>query len=252
MKKSLFAIALFILILYSSTSSVCFSIGASEAQMVLDLLENPGDFLFNLHSDNCDFTPVLKNRHGTIRTNFYPTTFPATWLNLSVKVKILSDGGFAPYVPQVDLVGEYGKMIAIDMAASSGDVESSSDSVKPGLGDIGYGILITKSVTEKTRIYGGLRFSDAALNVKFGEAMDLGGTTLSEINVGVKDTLIVTGIENQIGEKKYVVAHFSYSSNQKKIVSRIGWYSKHLELGFNIYPEGFMVMHPFMAWHWYF
>ena len=251
MKKSYLAVLL-ILLLLPLTPPVCFSIGASEAQMVLDLLENPGDFLFNLHSDNCDFTPVLKNRHGTIRTNFYPTTFPATWLNLSVKVKILSDGGFLPWVPQVDLVGEYGKMIAIDMAASSGDVESSSDSVKPGLGDIGYGILITKSVTEKTRIYGGLRFSDAALNVKFGEAMDLGGTTLSEINVGVKDTLIVTGIENQIGEKKYVVAHFSYSPNQKKIVSRIGWYSKHLELGFNIYPEGFMVMHPFMAWHWYF
>ncbi|MBU2615300.1 MAG: hypothetical protein KKG87_07075, partial [Elusimicrobia bacterium] len=126
-------IVAFLVILSAQTCLYCgddfasSDIGKEAINLGLKFLDNPGDFLFNLHSDNVDFTPVIKDKNVTLRTNFYPTTFPTTWLNMNLKVKILSDGGFSPWVPQVDLLGEYGKMAVLDMVASSATKLSNSD-----------------------------------------------------------------------------------------------------------------------------
>ncbi|MFH2070415.1 MAG: hypothetical protein ABIJ11_04305 [Elusimicrobiota bacterium] len=229
-------------------------IGKEVLNLGLRFLDNPGDFLFNLHSDNLDFTPVLSKRHGTIRTNFYPTTFPLTWFNLNLKVKTISENSYTGWFPQVDIVGQYGRMAAIDMASSmsSSDSSSSSGTVKPQMSDYTAGLLFTKSVDENTRLYAGVNYSNVILSIKMAQPIDFGTGTMSEMNVAVADYFLFTGIENKLGENKYVVAHVGYGFRYQKIVSRVAWYHKHLELGFNIYPEGLFVLHPFMAWHWYF
>ena len=226
-------------------------IGKEIVNLGLRFLDNPGDFLFNLHTDNVDFTPVIKERHGTIRTNFYPTIFPATWANINVKVKTISDGTFAKWVPQVDISAQYGRMLAVDVASEMMSKES-TETVKPSFQDYCIGIIFTKSVEENTRLYAGFNYSNAFINVKFEKAIEFGAFKMSELDIAVADYFIVTGIENQLRKDKYVVAHLGYGIKQGKIVSRIAWYHKHLELGFNIYPEGLFVVHPFMAWHWYF
>lgn len=226
-------------------------IGKEIVNLGLRFLDNPGDFLFNLHTDNVDFTPVIKEKKGTIRTNFYPTIFPATWANLNVKVKIISDGGIKPWIPQIDISAQYGRMIAVDVVSNM-MTKDSTETVKSSFQDYCVGIIFTKSVEENTRLYAGFNYSNAFINVKLGEPIEFGAFKMSELDVGVADYFIVTGIENQLRKDKYVVAHLGYGINQGKIVSRVAWYHKHLELGFNIYPEGLFVVHPFMAWHWYF
>ncbi|MBU0951380.1 MAG: hypothetical protein KKH91_00935 [Elusimicrobia bacterium] len=245
-------IVAFLVILSAQTCLYCgddfasSDIGKEAINLGLKFLDNPGDFLFNLHSDNVDFTPVIKDKNVTLRTNFYPTTFPTTWLNMNLKVKILSDGGFSPWVPQVDLLGEYGKMAVLDMVASSATKLSNSD--------YAIGVVVTKEVAENTRLYAGINYSKTELITNFDKPIEFGAFKLSQLSVNVGDTFIFTGIENQVREDppKRVVAHLGYGLKTKKVVSRVAWYTKNLELGFNIYPEGLFVVHPFLAWHWYF
>jgi len=227
------------------------SLGEGIINLGLRFLDNPGDFIFNLHSDNLDFTPVLKNRHGTIRTNLFPSVLPTTWLNLNLKIKILSDGGYKPWIPQVDLIGQYGRMLAIDLAAKY-LTENSTETVKPALTGYTCGLIFTKAVDETARLYVGVNYSYAGVNIKLDKPVEVGEFKMSELNVAVADYFIFTGIENEIKENKYVIGSLGYGLKSRKIVSRIAWYSKHLELGFNIYPEGLFVIHPFWAYHWYF
>lgn len=226
-------------------------IGKGIVNLGLRFLDNPGDFIFNLHSDNLDCTPVLKNRGGTIRTNFFPTFLPTTWLNLNLKAKVLPEGKYKRWVPQVDLLGQYGRMVAIDVLSQS-LTQNSTETVKPALVDYAIGLIFTKSIEENTRLYAGVKYSNAGVNIKLSSPIEFGAFSMSELNVAVVDYFVITGIENKIKENKYVIAHLGYGLESRKIIARIGWYSKHLELGFNIYPEGLFVIHPFWAYHWYF
>jgi hypothetical protein len=222
-------------------------IGQELVKLGLKFLNNPGDFLFNLHTDNEDFTPVVVGRHGAIRWNFYPTTFPGTWPGLNLKVKVLSDkpGSW----PQVDLMMEYGRMLALD--AMSG-VGTSTSTVKPSLSDYTYGIVLTKSVSDDTRIFFGTKYSQVEMNLDLSEPVTFGTFSLQKMMVNVNDVLFTLGIENYYSKTSHVLATVAYGFKYKKLTSRIAFYHKHLELGFNIYPEGLFVVHPFMAWHWYF
>ncbi len=242
-----------VIVLFYASSLYCGDdfLTSEVTRISTKLIDNPADFLFNLHSDNVDFTPVPKDKNVTIRTNFYPTTFPTTWVNLNFKVKVLSDSGYTPWIPQVDLIGQYGKVMAIDMAAS--DVDSSSSSTKVSNSDMAYGLMVTKAVSETTRLFFGLCYSKMELIVDLGNN-DNDDNAVSSISLSANDTFFVSGIENSLSDDKpsYVKAHLGYGLRTKKIVSRIGWYSNHFETGFNFYPEGLFVMHYFMAWHWNF
>jgi hypothetical protein len=79
--------------------------GRELISLGLKFLDDPGDFFFNLHSDNEDFSPVTPGRHGSVRFNFFPTFIPATWGNLSGKVKLIGEG---PNSPEIDFAGMYG------------------------------------------------------------------------------------------------------------------------------------------------
>ena len=62
--------------------------------------------------------------------------------------------------------------------------------------------------------------------------------------------ILVTGITNILSQDKRIVAYFGYGFSYQKLFSRFAWHYEHLELGFNIYPEGLLVIHPFLGWHW--
>lgn len=221
------------------------SFGQELISLGMKFLENPGDFFFNLHSDNEDFSPVPKERNGAIRHNFFPSMFPLTWMNLNVKVKIFNEKG---NMPQIDMVGLYGDLIALRAAASS------MDDVKPTFNDYAIGAVVSRGMNEKTRIFGGLKYSTVNMSVKFSSssAIEFGDFRVDELNFKVADTFFYSGITQKTGEKSCVLAQLGYGFKYKKIVSRLMISHKHLELGMDIFPEGLFVIHPFMAWHWYF
>jgi hypothetical protein len=169
-KKKLFKT--FALIVFMMSFSVrCRADFATE--LLTKFLDDPGDFFFNLHTDNEDFSPLPSNRHGSIRFNLLPTFLPMTWINLSLKAKVLNDKG---YIPQVDLAGSYGDILALRA------LESASADVKPTFNDYSAGIIISKQVNDKTKIFGGFKYFTVNMDVKFLTPISVSSFDVDELN----------------------------------------------------------------------
>lgn len=218
----------------------------------LKFINNPDDVFYNFHLDNADYTPVLENEPASLRTNFLTSFIPFTWANMSLKVKLMNDRKFYDWAPQVDLVGSYGRILAMDAASAFAQDDSTGTFKTPKMKDYSIGLIFTKPVSEQTRLYAGFNYSVINVDFEFPESVEIGDTTLSELNVGRTDYILVTGISNIIEKNNRIAAYMGYGFNYKKVFSRFAWYYDHLEMGFNIYPEGLLVIHPFLGWHWNF
>lgn len=255
MKRSIIAIGVaFVLFMPPAFSD---NIPPEIIDLGMRFIENPADFLFDLHSNMEDSAPVPSYRNAQIRFNFFPTFFPFTWAGLNLKVKVLNE---RRYVPQIDIQGEYGQNVGVMIASqmmSSSDSESSSstDTVKPSLYDYTVALILTKKFDESTRLFFGPKFSYVNLQLRLGEPIKMfgdAGPTIQEFNIAVAETFFFTGLEHKIAKDKFVVSQISYGLKYKKLMARITASSEHVEVGMNIYPEGLIVIHPFVAWHWYF
>ena len=219
--------------------------GQELIDLGIKFLDNPGDFFFNLHSNNEDYSPLPKGKNGSVRFNFFPTFLPLTWANLNLKVNLLSDNGT---LPQIDLIGNYGDLLALHA------MESSFGDVKPTFTDYSIGAVISKAANEKTKVFGGFKISTVQMKVQLSSSsiINFGDFHLDHIDFKVSDTFVYTGLVHQTSENDYIVAQAGYGINYKKIISRIMAGHKHFEIGMDIFPEGLFVIQPFMAWHWYF
>jgi hypothetical protein len=211
----------------------------------LKFLDDPGDFFFNLHSSNEDYSPLPSDKNGSVRFNFFPTFFPVTWANLSARANVKRGQG---YWPQIDLAGSYGDLLALH-AISSGDSENS---VKPSFNDYSVGIVASKEVEKDTRLFCGLKYSSVQMEVVFSSPIAAGDFRISELKFSMADTFFYSGISHHVGNYRYIVGQLGYGFKYKKIVSRVMVSNKHFEYGMDIFPEGLFVFHPFFGWHWYF
>lgn len=219
----------------------------------LKFINNPDDVFYNFHLDNVDYSPVLEAEPATLRTNFLTTFFPFTWGNMNLKIKMCSDKKYWNWMPQVDVVGGYGRIIGLDLASSFMSDDSTDTFKPPTMNDYSVGLLLTKAVSRETRIYTGFQYSVVSLNFEFPESVEITDeSSISELAISRKDYILVTGITNVLEEDKRIVAYMGYGFSYKKIFSRFAWHYDHLEVGFNIYPEGLLVIHPFLGWHWNF
>lgn len=219
------------------------ALGKELVNLGLKFLDNPGDLFFNLHTDNEDFSPVPSDRRGAVRFNFFPTFLPVTWGNLNCKVKILNERGFQP---QVDLAGMYGDLLGLRLVPSSGQ------DVRPVFNDYAFGVVVSKGMDAKTRLFGGVKFSSVNMDISFSTPIASGDFQMSSLNFKISDTFFMTGIMHQSSPGTLIVAQVGYGFSYKKFFSRIMSSHRHMEIGMDIYPEGLFVIHPFIAWHWYF
>lgn len=217
------------------------ALGRELIDLGLRFLDNPGDFFFNLHSDNEDFSPLPRDSHGAFRFNFFPTFLPVTWGNLTAKVKLFNDRG---NMPQIDLIGTYGDLLAL-RAVNSGDV-------KPQFSDYAVGAVVSKSMNDQTRLFGGFKYSAVNMQVQFSTPVVMGAFQMNGLDFQVADVFFMTGITHQSAPNHVLTAQIGYGFKYNKLMSRVMLSRKHLELGMDIYPEGLFVIHPFMAWHWYY
>lgn len=222
------------------------ALGKEVIKLGLKFLDNPGDFFFNIHNNSEDFSPVLTDRHGSIRFNLFPALLPLSWSNINIKAKIFNEQR-DNFMPQIDLIGQYGNILALNFI--SGDVE-------PSFTDYSIGTVISRSVTDETRLFGGVKYSNVSMNVVLSSSsiIELGEFRVSELNFKVADTFLFMGIAHQkdLNNPKRLVSQLGYGFKYKKIVSRIMIQRRHLDYGMDIYPEGLFVIHPFVAYHWNF
>ena len=215
----------------------------------LRFMSNPDDFFFNLHLDNVDYSPARETSNGGLRLNLLATTLPLTWANMNLKVKVVGENRIAGWGPQIDLVGSYGRITALDILPAMMDDED--DFTAPKMRDYSVGLTLTKAVSGETRLFAGYHHSVFALDFVFPEEVEIAGDeTLDALQISRRDNILVTGIRNNLGPRKSITAYMGYGFNYNKIFSRIVWHHRRLEVGFNIYPEGLLVVHPFLGLHW--
>ncbi|MGM0568863.1 MAG: hypothetical protein ACQESB_06585 [Elusimicrobiota bacterium] len=219
----------------------------------LRFASSPDDFFYNLHLDNVDYTPSRPEDSASLRTNFLATTLPLTWLNLNAKVKVLNDRSLTDWSPQVDLTGAYGRIIMLDIMRSTIDEED--DVPEPSMNNYSIGLTLSKAVSPETSLFAGFHRSVVDLNVILPDENHIeisNEETIDEIVVSPRDNILITGISNKLGEDKRISAYVGYGFNYDKVFSRLVWQHRLLEMGFNIYPEGLLVVHPFLGWQWRF
>jgi hypothetical protein len=214
-------------------------LGQEMVKLGLKFLDNPGDFFFNLHSDNEDFSPLPSFGRIGFRFNGFPTFLPLTWANLNVKAKVLSELG---NTPQVDLIGTYGNLLALNSVG--GDV-------KPSFYDYSLGATVSKNMEDGVRLYCGVKYSAVVMDLSFDDPVELGSFSMTRMNFKYSDTTLFTGFMRQSSPETLITAQVGYGLQNNKIVSRIMLSKKHVEYGMDIFPEGVFVFHPFIAWHWY-
>ena len=243
----------------SSSSGSDFTIPAWAIDAGLKLITNLDEVFYDFHLDNSDFAPVKSEDRVSASSNFMTSFLPLTWASGNLKIKVIEDGQFLDWMPQIDLVGSYGRIIALDVA---NQVMESTDAVTSVMNDYGYGITLTKAVSKETRLFAGFHHSAFSLDVSFAEGMfssddEDSGAGFGELTAGIeegvsiarKDNIIITGITNEVSSRKTISAYIGYGFTYKKIFSRIVVSKRFWETGFNIYPEGLLVIHPFLGWH---
>ncbi len=220
----------------------------------LRFASNPDDFFYNLHLDNVDYTPSRMDDTVSVRTNFLGTTVPLTWMNLNAKVKVLNDRSLTDWSPQVDISAAYGRIIMLDIMPALMD-DDDDDAPEPSMNNYSIGLTLKKPVSPETSLFAGFHHSVVTLNVQLpgDDEVDISDdVSLDEIVVSRRDNVLVTGISNKTGEDRRISAYMGYGFNYNKVFSRIVWQRRRLEMGFNIYPEGLLVVHPFLGWQWRF
>jgi len=248
MKKIIKLAVLFVFLCWSGSSAYLSAASSLESTAIdfgFKFLDNPGDVFFNLHMANEDFSPVPTTKHGDIRWNFLPTTFPFSWVNLNLKVKLLGEKHF---VPQIDVIGQYGDLLGLRYLPES--------DVKPSFKDYSAGLVFSKTVSEGTQFFWGGKYSNISMDVKLSSSsqVEFGNFELSKISFNIKDTFLFAGLTHQkdINNPTRLVAQMGYGFEYKKIVARVMMSHAHYQWGVDVFPEGLFVIHPFVGWHWNF
>lgn len=248
MKKGTALFCILALSLVAPSRSSAADVPSWVIPAALRFISNPDDFFFNLHLDNVDYAPVRAEHRGELRTNLFPTTLPLTWANAALKITLLNDSSLIPWVPQIDLVGSYGRILALDILPS---VVDDDDFAAPTMMDYSIGVTLTKALTRETRVFAGYHHSVFQMDLDFPEPIEItGDDTLKSLNISRKDNILVTGITNRIAPEKTLTAYVGYGFEYNKVFSRLVWNHRRMQLGFNIYPEGLLVIHPFIGLYW--
>ncbi len=204
----------------------------------LDFISNPGDFIFDLHHDTMDYTPLPKNKFLGIHTNILLLANPALMNSVTVKVAV----GGEKMLPQVGAFYGAWKTLALDMFSGSLGMSTAD------LSGWSAGFFVAINVDEDTRLFTNVNYSKFNLNIELEEPLIIIEDVLEfpGLSGDAYDTFIFTGIECTVGEyrDKIVIAQTGYGIRTNKIVAKILIHKGTMEFGLTIYPEGLLVIHP--------
>jgi hypothetical protein len=223
-----------ILILLFSVSIINFSFAQNPFVYLTDTL-------LNFHHDNEDMFPVPKDKHFSLRFNLAaPVPIPMILIfnGINVKFRAIKE---LKNIPQIDLFGTYGTVLALNYIPMEG--------IKPSYSDTTVGLNFTKSVDKKTRLFLGMQQTSLNFHIKLSTDTSSGSISLEEFKTDISDIYVFTGIEYHTSPTKYIYAQTGLGLKYNKIISRISMWYNFWELGLNIYPESLIVFYPYIACH---
>jgi hypothetical protein len=241
---------------------VCFAmpaVGAVKDQFVsagtdiaTKIATDPGSFLFDIHLNAEDQSPLPVGKVFSWSTNIFPNLIPFGELGLELKGQVHREHG---NWPQIDVFGGGWDSLAVSIVNGASGSTDFSGSL------IGYhaGFVVTESLHPRLRVFGGYEYTSIRANVSFGSGglTSSGGSgtfsaldTLSSVNVGVSEHFLFTGAELFRTPTKRLNAEVGYGLVAKHLVLRMIWASPHFDTSLNFYPEGAWTLWPVMNFQW--
>jgi hypothetical protein len=197
-----------------------------------------------MQGDMQNTSPVTVGKRFNFQIGVLPTLVPTGMANLSVKVKVYSEGELSSYMPQIDFFCGYWNMVWTRLAVNNSHGVKNAD-----FSGYWYGLLASTTVSPKTRLFGGVSYSMLNANLELTETKEVLGARVNSFDSGFGDKFFILAIEQLIKPDRWFIAQLNYGIEQNFIFSKISWYGKYLELGINIYPEGVLVIHPVLNFH---
>lgn len=203
---------------------------------------DPADFLFDLHLNTQDRTPLPMGNTFQVSMPLLPSLLPLGQLGLSGKARLHREHGSWP---QIDLLlGGWDHLASLFV---------------PEVAIYGYhvGLNVAHSVDPRLRLFAGYEFTQLRVNVDldFDDQQQVSGPvtsigdfqdSFSTLNVGKVEHFLFAGSELLRTPVKRLVAEVGYGVVNQKLVMRLTWVSKRFDTGLSLYPEGAWVLWPFM------
>jgi len=218
--------------------------------LATSFINDPGPVLLESHLDTQDFTPVPSNKLIQVRLNFFPSGF-AIFNGGSFKVAPIKEGFLFKQMPQIDVYAGGWSMFLLSVAADMisdqmGDFKIDKLSVSGQT----YGAEAVKTVAENTRMYAGYNFSRtgmafsvdiSSITASFGGGFSI---EIPDLNASVYDHFIYVGLDHIVRKNKTLAVYTGYGFRYHKIMVGVSYTGRVWEYGMNIYPDGWLVLHP--------
>lgn len=207
--------------------------------IALEIATNPGGFFYDLHQLSESVIPTRTGRRLSIGTQIIPAILPFTMANISGRLNLISEHASSS-IPQVEVFGGISKLMALNYV----DTEETEGAVNGKH----YGVSLVYSAHPKARIQVGYQISELTGKVTFKKKpIDIFGTSLSQITVGIRESFILMGAELLRGERRYFFTQMGLGLDSSKIIARIMYAGRVFDWGFTVMPESPLVIYPNFA-----
>ncbi|MFA5859396.1 MAG: hypothetical protein WC955_10060 [Elusimicrobiota bacterium] len=200
----------------------------------LRLVQSPASLFMEFQNTMDDTVPVKENKWVVVKTNLVPLMLPFTATGIAINAKVWPE---SQYIPQCGLYFNYWALPVLSAVPA--------DTASASISGYGYGAVIAKKLKKQTRLFTGIKASQAQMSVKLAKPVDMSGTQFTGLDMIDTDYYWYTGLEFQSNAKKSIYTQLGYSFNTKRIFSKISLCYTWSEIGLAIYPEGFIVVYPY-------
>jgi len=217
------------------------SIKDKAEEMVAQVVADPPKFFYELKNDSEITLPVPSGKSYNFNISLFPTLLPLTYANTSINYNLYKEGKTSASMPQIDLFGGVAYMFGAKIAANMSD-----DIDDANFWGYHLGFLLTSSVNSKTRMFYGFKHSFLYTELKLSpnKKHELLGVEIKDFDSSFLENSVLFGVETLKDIDKRWAIEINYGLKNNTLAGKISWYGKWFELGFNIYPEGVIVIHP--------
>lgn len=214
-------------------------------EMATQVATDPVSFLFDMHLNSQDRTPLPVGKAWQIGLPFFPNLLPFASLGLGGKGQVHREhGGW----PQIDIFGGGWDSIPL-MAVSSTEF----DGVLYGYH---LGFVVTESLDPQMRIFAGYEFTQMRVDLDFAmgddepvDPADIQGfddfqDSFEKIRAANTEHFLFAGTELLRTPTKRFVAEVGYGIVNAKTIFRLTWSSKTWDTGLAFYPEAAWIIWP--------
>lgn len=212
---------------------------------------DPALFLFDLHLNAEDQSPLPVGKVFSWSTNLFPSLIPFGELGLEMKGQAHREHGLWP---QIDVFAGGWDSVAIALANGGSGATEFSGSL------VGFhaGFVVAKSLQPLLRVFGGYEFSQLRADVQFGgSGLSTGGggtfsalNTITGVTSGIAEHFLFAGAEVFRTPEKHFNAEVGYGVVGKHLMLRMIWASPHFDTALNFFPESAWALWPSINFQW--